>query len=131
MNLWVLHRRYVTLIEMMIVMFLIALIIGVIGYNYSGTLEEGKAFKTKAGMEKLETILSLAAAENPSLMDDIESNWQQVVRSSPLVKDPNSLIKDGWGIEYNVTIEDGNIEIRSDRYQQYIQNNPSMFSEEK
>lgn len=33
-------------------MFLIAMITGVIAYNYTGSLEEGKAFKTKAGIEK-------------------------------------------------------------------------------
>ena len=49
----------------MIVMFLIALITGVIAYNYRGTLEEGKAFKTKAAMEKIETILSLEIANHP------------------------------------------------------------------
>lgn len=131
MKLKVLQRRYVTLIEMMIVMFLIALIIGVIGYNYTGTLDEGRAFKTKAGIEKLETILSLAAADNPALMDDIEGRWQDVVRSSPLVKDSSSLIKDGWGEEYIVTVEDGEIVIRSERYEQYVRNNPSMFGESK
>src|SRR5438552_2150021 len=98
------ERRYLTLIEMMIVMFLIALIMGVIAYNYSGTLEEGKAFKTKAGIEKLGTILNLAAAENPDILNDIDGSWQDVVKSSPLVQSPNSLIRDGWGQVYQVTV---------------------------
>jgi general secretion pathway protein G len=67
-------RRYVTLIEMMIVMTLIILIMGVIGYNYRGALDEGKAFKTKSGTEKLETILSLAVADKPALINDITTN---------------------------------------------------------
>ena len=46
-------RHFVTLIEMMIVMFLIMLITGVIAYNYRGSLDEGKAFKTRAGIEKV------------------------------------------------------------------------------
>ena len=58
----------------MIVMFLIALITGVIAYNYRGTLEEGKAFKTKAAMEKLETILSLEIANHPEV--EIKSQHQ-------------------------------------------------------
>src|SRR5690554_352491 len=124
MNNLILRRRYVTLIEMMIVMFLIALIIGVIGYNYRGTLEEGKAFKTKAGIERLETILNLAVAENADLLDDIESNWPEIVRNSPLVSNPSALIHDGWGQEYNVTVEDGEIVVRSDRYEEYIKANP-------
>ncbi len=43
-------KRCVTLIEMMIVMFLISLITGVIAYYYRGSLDEGKAFKTKAAL---------------------------------------------------------------------------------
>lgn len=120
-------KRYVTLIEMMIVMFLIALIIGVIGYNYRGTLDEGKAFKTKAGIEKLETILNLALAENPDLESNIESNWPEIVRTSPLVSNPSSLIKDGWGSTYDVKIEEGRIVVRSQKYEEYIRTNPSMF----
>jgi type II secretory pathway pseudopilin PulG len=127
----ILRKRYVTLIEMMIVMFLIALIIGVIGYNYRGTLEEGKAFKTKAGIEKLETILNLAIAENPGLQDNIETNWQDVIKTSPLVSNPSSLIKDGWGNVYSVTVEGGRLVVRSDRYDDYIKSNPTMFGEEK
>lgn len=130
MNNMILKRRYVTLIEMMIVMFLIALIIGVIGYNYRGTLEEGKAFKTKAGIEKLETILNLAVAENSSLLDDIESNWQDIVRNSPLVQNPSALINDGWGQPYQVSVEDGQIVVRSERYETYVQSNPTMFGGE-
>ncbi len=73
-------KRFVTLIEMMIVMFLIALIIGVVAYNYQGTLEEGKAFKTKTGKEKLETILNLVVSERPEAEDDIEIRWADYVK---------------------------------------------------
>lgn len=118
------------MIEMMIVMFLIALIIGVIGYNYRGTLEEGKAFKTKAGIEKLETILNLAVAENPGLLDDIESNWQDIIKNSPLVSNTNALIRDGWGQEYKVTVEDNEIVVHSDRYAEYVKSSPTMFGDD-
>lgn len=119
------QKRYITLIEIMIVMFLIALITGVIAYNYTGTLEEGKAFKTKTGMERLETILSLEAADNSEFFNDVEGNWKEVVRRSPLVKDPNALIKDGWGAEYEVTEENGEIIIRSERYEEYLKATPA------
>jgi general secretion pathway protein G len=99
-----LKRRCVTLIEMMIVMFLIALITGVIAYNYQGSLEKGKAFKSEAGIEKLQTILSLAVAESGSI-DLSPGEWQKVVMNSPLVKDPNSLVKDGWGYDYIVSFD--------------------------
>lgn len=130
MKIMIIKKRFVTLIEMMIVMFLIALITGVIAWNYRGTLEEGKAFKTRAGIERLESILHLAAADNANLLDNIESNWQEAIKSSPLVQNANALIKDGWGQEYTVTVEDGDIHVRSNRFKEYIKNKPTMFSDE-
>lgn len=118
-------RRFITLIEIMIVMFLIALITGVIGYNYIATLDKGKAFKSKAAIEKLETILSLKKAENPDA--DIKSDWQEIVRKSPLVKDPNALLKDGWGNEFEVSEDNGNIKVTSKKLEAYEKENPSSF----
>lgn len=123
-------RRFVTLIEMMIVMFLIALITGVVAYNYRGSLDEGKAFKTKAGMEKLETILSLVMA------DDLSANisdWKSMISQSPMVKNPRDLIYDGWGDEYQVSQNnDGHILIYSPKYDAYQNKNTgSMFKQDK
>lgn len=112
-------RRCITLIEIMIVMFLIALIAGVVTYNYRGSLDEGKAFKTKAAMDKIETILNLSIAEQPHLADHIESEWREIIRKSPLVKNPNDLIKDGWGEIFQVTNENGVIYVRSAKYEDY------------
>lgn len=114
-----LKKRFITLIEMMIVMFLIAMITGVIAYNYTGSLEEGKAFKTKNGIEKIHTILDLYLATNPGAS---LSNWQEIVEQSPLVKNPRELILDGWGQTYNVNTdgENGAIQITSAKYQEYL-----------
>ena len=114
-------RRYITLIEIMIVMFLIAMITGVLAYNYRGTLEKGKAFKTEQGMEKLRTVLLLAMAENPNAKDEIEqNNWHNLVKTSPLVQNPNDLILDGWGNEYTIEFDsEGNLVITSERYNTY------------
>lgn len=114
-------RRFITLIEIMIVMFLIALITGVIAYNYRGSLEEGKAFKTQAAIEKIETILNLAVSENPSLFPDIQTEWERVIQSSPLVHNPHALILDGWGAKYEVTVVDGNIKVHSAKLDQYLE----------
>lgn len=123
------NRRYITLIEIMIVMFLIALITGVLAYNYRGTLEEGKAFKTKVGIERVDDILNLKAAQDPDFLQNVDT-WKEVIRGSPTVKDPDALIKDGWGEEYQVTVEDGNIRVRSRRYTEYLQSHQqSMFKQ--
>jgi len=113
-------RRFITLVEMMIVMFLIAMITGVIAYNYTGSLEEGKAFKTKAGIEKINTVLDLYLATHPEERDHIETRWREIVESSQLVKNSKELIKDGWGIEYQVSQgQNQDIEIKSQKYEQY------------
>jgi general secretion pathway protein G len=124
-------KRQITLIEMMIVMFLIAMIIGVVAYNYQGTLSEGKAFKTKTAKEKLHTILTIMVSKDPTLLENLENNWRDVVSSSPLVQNPNNLIKDGWGNEFDVQVENGNIIITSERYEEYLKENPrSSFGNE-
>lgn len=129
MNIYKLQRRFVTLIEMMIVMFLIALITGVIAYNYRGSLDEGKAFKTKAGIEKLETILNLEVSKNPQVANQISSKWQELIMTSPLVHDPKSLIKDGWGEEYQVTVDDdGAIRVSSKKFEDYISSHQTLFN---
>lgn len=126
-------KRFITLVEMMIVMFLIAMITGVIAYNYTGSLEEGKAFKTKAGIEKIHTILDLYLATHPEEKDNIDSQWQDIVGRSQLVKNAKELIKDGWGVEYKVTKDnDGEIEIVSDKYNAYLskKGQGSLFNKE-
>lgn len=114
-------KRFITLVEMMIVMFLIAMITGVIAYNYTGSLEEGKAFKTKNGIDKIHTVLDLYLASHPNEADSIDSQWQEILRHSQLVKNPNDLISDGWGVPFVVTRNSstGEIEITSERYLKY------------
>jgi len=112
-------RRNITLIEVMIVMFLIALIIGAVAYNLQGAFEKGKAFKTETGMKRLEEILYIQMSEDPALEDNIETRWKEAVRQSPLIPNPETLMKDGWGQDYNVKFEDGQIKVTSERYNEY------------
>lgn len=123
-------RRHITLIEIMIVMFLIALIAGVLTYNVVGSLDEGRAFKTRTGMEKLETILSLKVAENPAALSDMETKWREYVAESPLVQNPKALIRDGWGQDYKVTVEGSTIKISSEKYDAYKKSHPTRFGED-
>lgn len=122
-------KRFITLVEMMIVMFLIAMITGVIAYNYTGSLEEGKAFKTKAGIDKIKTVLALAASDSD--IESVKDKWQVYLNDSPLVKNPEELAKDGWGVVYQVTTEDINGEkelvIKSEKYEKYSQNKKSSL----
>jgi general secretion pathway protein G len=126
-----LKKRYVTLVEMMIVITLIIMIIGVIAWNVQGSLEEGKAFKTKTGMEKLQTILEIMIANNPDLEDRVSEDWPTIIRSSPLVKNVEDISKDGWGVKYEVTVDNGRIHVKSERFQEYLRENPGTIFREQ
>lgn len=115
-------KRYITLIEIIIVIFLIGLIGGVLAYNLTGTLDKGKAFATEQGMQRLNNILELSVAERPQLLNNLESEWETAVQRSPLVDNPSALIYDGWGSKYQVTVENGVITIRSENLNRYNQN---------
>jgi general secretion pathway protein G len=127
----VIKKRFITLIEIMIVMFLIALITGVLAYNFRGTLDEGKAFKTKAAIERVETILNLKVSENSDLLNNITSEWQEIVKSSPLVSNPDALIRDGWGSPFEVSVDDGVVKVRSQKYDDYTRSHQTMFGQER
>lgn len=122
-------KRNLTLIEIMIVMFLIMLIMGVVAYNYRGALDEGKAFKTKAGIDQIETVLEMAVAQDPELLENIPSEWEEIVLTAPTVKNPASLIKDGWGESYQVRVEDGRVVVSSKRFEEYKKTHATMFKE--
>lgn len=106
------QKRYITLIEIMIVMFLIALIAGVVAYNYRGSLDEGRAFQTKQNAEKIRNVLELEMARTPNFNFTADS-WQTLVKRSPLIKDADSTMRDGWGNLLNVSYENGDFVIGS------------------
>ena len=118
-------KRSITLIEMIVVMLLIATITGAIAYNYNESLNEGKAFKTREGIQRIKTILALEIAENPDAVQEIDTGWQSIVKRSPLVQNPEKFILDGWGKPYSVTLaqsgDDGKFEIQveSEGYNAY------------
>lgn len=115
----IVKKRCITLIEMIIVITLIGIIMGALAWRYTGALDKGRAFKTETSIARLETILNLAVAENPRLIEEIDSQWQNVVKQSPLIDDPNKLIYDGWGFEFEVTSEGGDIRVYSEALENY------------
>ena len=56
-------KRSLTLLEIMIVIFLIGLIGSVIGYNVKGSLDEGRAFRSEQGACQIRDILLLEVAK--------------------------------------------------------------------
>lgn len=117
-------RRAITLIEMIIVMILIAMITGAVAYNYRESLNEGRAFKTKELMSRLDTIIAIYLAENPEQAANIESSWQNIILRSSLLKNPKESLKDGWGQPFKLEQrrgDGGQIEyvVVSEEYERY------------
>ena len=57
------RKSALTLLEIMIVIFLITLITGAIGYNMKGALDRGRAFRTEQAKEQLLNLLLICLEE--------------------------------------------------------------------
>jgi len=106
-------KQAITLMEIMIVIFLIGLIAGVVGYNIKGSLEEGKIFRTKAGIQQLQDIMSLEIAKGTCSMSEAIKNPAECVRLSGIAKDPTQLLKDGWGQPLSIQLKGDDLYIYS------------------
>ncbi|MDR3624171.1 MAG: type II secretion system protein [Chlamydiales bacterium] len=108
------RKSAVTMIEIMIVIFLIGIIGGVLAYNFKGSLDKGKEFKSKEGADRIHNILMLAVAEGTDI-EEVKKDWEAFVRKSPLAGRPEDLIKDGWGKPYTVTVEGDDIKVNNSK----------------
>jgi prepilin-type N-terminal cleavage/methylation domain-containing protein len=107
------HKQYaLTLIEIMIVIVLIGLIGSVIGANMKGSLDEGRAFKTKYAMEQIKDILMLEVAKGQSI-EVVVAEKENYLANSGMVKDAKKMLKDGWGEDFNVGLKGQKITISS------------------
>jgi general secretion pathway protein G len=118
MNMKKLKKRSITLIEMMVVILIIGLISGVLAYNFKGSLDEGKRFKTEHGMDQVKNILMLEVAQGEDL-DYVKTNWSKIIDASPLAGKPQELKKDGWNEPYDVEIKDNEILVSSKKYENW------------
>jgi prepilin-type N-terminal cleavage/methylation domain-containing protein len=119
-----LRKRSFTLLEIMIVIFLIGIIGSVIGYNMKGSLEKGKAFRTEQAMRQIEDSLSLMLAEGTTTPEEIESDLKKALEKSGLFKKADEIAKDGWGTPFVVTLdEDNTIKVFSKNYEKYLEKN--------
>lgn len=128
------QKRFMTLIEIMIVMFLITIITGLITYKVKDSIDYGKAFKTHQNIVQIKQILKLELLR--SSPEKIQNEWQNIVKRSPLGGNYESLIQDGWKVPFQgVRITDeGNgqfsITIESENFEDYINNHDTWFENE-
>lgn len=97
------RKQNLTLLEIMIVIVLIGLIGSVIGFNMKGSLDEGKAFKSRQAKEQIRDILMLEVAQGANIEDVVKSK-ELYLQNSGLVKNPKNYLKDGWGTEFEVRV---------------------------
>jgi prepilin-type N-terminal cleavage/methylation domain-containing protein len=117
-------KRAITLIEMMVVILIIGLISGVLAYNFKGSLDEGKRFKTEQGIEQVKNILMLEVAQGQDI-EYVKDNWSEIIDISPLAGKPSELKKDGWNELYQVEIDNNDIVVTSKKYEQWKQSKKS------
>jgi len=103
-------KNSLTLLEIMIVIFLIGLIGSVIGVNMKGSLDEGRAFKSKQGANQIRDILLLEIAKGKSA-DFVVEHCATLLENSGMIKDIKKALKDGWGQPYKISAN-GNADIR-------------------
>ena len=115
------QKRPFTLLEIMIVIFLIGLIGSVIGYNMKGSMDEGKAFKTQQAISQMENIFELQVAKGAD-PEHVSLNVEHHLSQSGIVKSPKKLMKDGWGKKFDFIYEEetGLIKIVSEKYDAFM-----------
>lgn len=114
-------KRYITLLEIMIVIFLITIIGGVLGYNMKGSLEKGRAFKTQQAKRQIKDILLLEYAKGEMTIQEIEEKPKEVLEKSNLIKNVDKFIKDGWGDLFDIKYvkKDDTFKVSSQKYKAY------------
>lgn len=117
-------KRAFTLMEIMIVIFLIGIIGSVISYNMRGSLERGKAFKTEQAIAQVTDILEMEVATGSVSAEDLVSNPESIknaIKRSGMIKDPGKLLKDGWNQDLDIRMNKttNNIMVSSQKLSNY------------
>ena|SRR3989344_2294534 len=121
-------KRAFTLLEIIIVIFLITLITGAVGYSMKGTLDKGRAFRTKQAQEQLQDLL-LLCVEGKITFEDVAKKPDYYLKKSGLAKNPDQLLEDGWGNKFVITLNQWktNFIVHSEALEKYERKtNPSI-----
>ena len=68
-----------------------------------GSLDKGRAFKTEQAQNQIIDILTLEIANENAPNSFTREEIIRVLTNSGMVKNPENLIKDGWGEEMTIT----------------------------
>lgn len=106
-------KRSMTLLEIMVVIFIIGIIGSVIGYNMKGSMAKGKQFKTDHAAAKIAEVLTMETELNGLDPHDVAKKYKKYLSQSGLVKDVEKLVVDGWGEKFEVTYENDTFKVTS------------------
>ncbi|MCH9621179.1 MAG: hypothetical protein S4CHLAM20_05960 [Chlamydiia bacterium] len=124
------RRHPLTIIEIMIVIFIISIVGGVMSYNMKGSLVKGRVFKSEAASKEAYDILSLEMASG-STLERVLSNPESVLKESGLVKNPKKILEDGWGKKFQLLqTEDDDFILYSKEWTQYLIKDKKMKPKE-
>ena len=124
-------KKAMTLLEVMIVIFIIGIISSVIGYNMKGSLEKAKAFKTVEAIKKIKEIFELELAQGYVSYDEIVGSPEEVLEGSGLVTSGKEMFKDGWGKRFDIKVSStGVIHLKSQAYDLYQKKHKKIESQE-
>lgn len=113
-------KRPLTLLEIMIVIFLITLITGAIGYNMKGTLDRGRAFRTEQAQAQLRDLLLICLEEGVK-PEDLTKDPAEYLKKFNLAKNSEKIVQDGWGSNFLITYNQSksDFKIVSSAYDKY------------
>ncbi len=124
------RRSPLTIIEIMIVIFIISIVGGVMSHNMKGSLVKGRAFKTETASREAYDILSLELASGTTVTE-ILAEPSKVLMGSGLVKTTKKLLQDGWGNDFQLYAVGGDdFILYSEKWTTYLHSEKGMTFEE-
>lgn len=91
------RKSSITLIEIMIVIFLIGIISSALAFNMTGSVDKGKIFQSEQKSARIYDILMMEYAQSNLDLESIVESYEQIVKQSPLIKNDKNFLKDAWG----------------------------------
>jgi len=123
-------KRSVTLIEIMIVIVLIGLIGGALAINMRGSMDKGKVFKSDQNANRVYDSLMIAYATGQFKLEDYNKpeTVEAVLKDSPLIKDHQKVLKDGWNQALRIIKKDNedDLEVYSEKSRQWHAAHPGQ-----
>jgi len=122
-------RKAITLLEIMIVIFIIGIIGSVIGYNMKGSMDEGRSYRSEHGSKQVHDLLMLKIAESDSI-EEVLSDAVNVLKDSGFVSNPKKLLKDGWNKEFEIRrLNEEDFVVYSPKWHAFLQSKKKMTDE--